>query len=88
MQNIDGNLSLANQEAAIRGYEAAADKLLGFAPLMDGTEFNGVSFVTLDPGTQPKTINLTTGAVPPGGTLVCFATIYVNGNLTPVSAYR
>jgi hypothetical protein len=88
MFNIDGNQSLANQEAAIRDYEAAACELLGILPLMDGSNNNGASFQNLAAGVEPNQISLTLGAIPPGGTLVCVATIYVVGILTKVFAYR
>ena len=87
MINFGGNRSLAQLQIDIRAFENAGRELLGFLPLMDGTTDNGASFKDLAVGC-PAQINLTQVAVPVTGTLVCFATIYVSGNLVPISAYR
>ncbi len=88
MLTIDGNLPLVAQESAIRAYEAGGSELLGLLPLVDGSEDNGASFQDLAPGNRPAQINLTTGTIPTQANLVCVATIYVDGTLTKVSAYR
>jgi hypothetical protein len=88
MFTTDEDLSLGDQEAAIQSYEAGACELLGFMPLMDGTNNNGVSFRELVAGSALDTPRLTTEQRPPPATPICVATIYVAGVLTKVWAYR
>jgi hypothetical protein len=88
MLKIDGNQSLADQQSAIRAYEAAGSALQGLWPVMDGSHDNGASFQNLAPGNHPSQINLTTGVIPATTTLVCVATIFIAGTLTKISAYR
>jgi hypothetical protein len=88
MFTTDGDLSLGDQEAAIQSYEAAACELLGFMPLMDDPNKNGVSFRELVAGSALAAPRLTTEQKPAPATPICVATIYVAGVLTKVWAYR